>query len=604
MCGIAGYYSTKTDEQADLQRALHNLTHRGPDDSGSYVDGSMAMGQTRLSIIDLTGGHQPLLSDDGNLVLVANGEIYNFVELTEELKSRGHRFLTRSDSEVILHCYAEYGDAFLEHLNGMFAFALYDKCQRKLILARDRLGIKPLFYNCDSSGLVFASEIKALLPLLDRTPEINPFGLVQYLQNQFSTGENTIFEGISRVLPGEALFIEQGRVVERRTYWSPFEINPIAMDQGEAENAFDQLMDTVMIQHMRSDVPFGLFLSGGTDSAILLALLSRLKDEPIRTFSVGFPGTSLADELPAAKSMSKLFNSRHEVITPTPEEIYGVMPLTIWAADDLMRDYANLPTCLLSQAAARDLKVVFSGEGGDEVFGGYGRYRTSRTERFSKSLLAPGSGGFRTRGTFRGRWPGRLFGTSLKQANTDFRKPFIDMWSKAPKSWSALSKMQNIDLVTAMPDNLLVKADRMMMAWGLEGRVPFLDHRIVEFGISLPDHLKVQPGQGKLFLKRWASKFIPEEHLFTPKKGFHVPVGEWLDTELTGRLRQLLPRHPAIAQWFQPDGVTHLIDVSHKTSINSRMLWSLVQFAIWHRIFVEGSGDRPPVCSNILEFME
>ena len=178
------------------------------------------------------------------------------------------------------------------------------------------------------------------------------------------------------------------------------------------------------------------------------------------------------------------------------------------------------------------------------------------------------------------------------------------MWSKAPKSWSALSKMQNIDLVTAMPDNLLVKADRMMMAWGLEGRVPFLDHRIVEFGISLPDHLKVQPGQGKLFLKRWASKFIPEEHLFTPKKGFHVPVGEWLDTELTGRLRQLLPRHPAIAQWFQPDGVTHLIDVSHKTSINSRMLWSLVQFAIWHRIFVEGSGDRPPVCSNILEFME
>jgi asparagine synthase (glutamine-hydrolysing) len=604
MCGIAGYFGHRGTLSDSLERSLANMAHRGPDDLGSYEDGTVAIGQTRLSIIDLAGGHQPLFSVDGELALVTNGEIYNFIELTEELKKRGHRFLTRSDSEVILHCYAEYGDEFLEHLNGMFAIALYDKTRKRLILGRDRLGIKPLYYNCNGSGFTFASEIKALLPLLDQKPGIDPVGLVGYLQNQFSTGATTVFEGIKRVLPGEVLFIEQGQITEHRTYWSPLMVEPRAIDHNEAQEEFDRLMDTVMVEHIRSDVPFGLFLSGGSDSAILLALLSKLKDEPIGTFSVGFPGTSLVDELPAAGAMAKLFGSRHTVITPTADEIYGVMPLTIWAADDLMRDYASLPTCILSQAAASELKVVFSGEGGDEVFGGYGRYRTPWAERFGKSLLAPGSGGFRTRGTFRGHWPKELFGPKLNQANNDFRKPFINAWTRTPQNWTALKKMQYIDLVTAMPDNLLVKADRMMMAWGLEGRVPFLDHRIVEFGLSLPDHLKVRSGQGKLFLKKWASRFIPEDHLFTPKKGFHVPVGEWLDEELQRNLRQLLIRHPAIVQWFHPAGVAQLIARSRESSVMSRMLWSIVQFAIWHRIFVEGSGERPPVNSDILEFLE
>jgi len=605
VCGIVGYFSKGHHSvQTQINRAVGKLAHRGPDDSGIFTDGAFSMGHTRLSIIDLAGGHQPLVSSSGDLALIANGEIYNYLELREELKKKGHRFLTLTDSEVILHAYEEYGDRFLDRLHGMFAFALYDRKKKNLILARDRLGIKPLYYSRSDSGFTFASEIKALLPLLDQKPGIDPAGLVGYLQNQFSSGDTTIFEGIGRVLPGEALFIEQGQITERRTYWSPLEVEPRAIDHNEAQSEFDQLMDTVMVEHMRSDVPFGLFLSGGADSAILLALLSRLKEEPIRTFSVGFPGTSLVDELPAAGAMAKLFDSRHEVITPTADEIYGVMPLTIWAADDLMRDYASLPTCLLSQAAARELKVVFSGEGGDEVFGGYGRYRAPWLERFGKSLLAPGSGGFRTRGTFRGQWPKELFGSRLNQANKDFRKPFIDAWARTPRNWSALKKMQHIDLVTAMPDNLLVKADRMMMAWGLEGRVPFLDHRIVEFGLSLPDDLKVRSGQGKLFLKKWASRFIPEDHLFTPKRGFHVPVGEWLDDDLQRNLRQLLVRHPAIVQWFQPAVVGDLIDKSMGSSVNSRMLWSLVQFAIWHRIFVEGAGERPPVNSDILEFLE
>jgi asparagine synthase (glutamine-hydrolysing) len=595
MCGIAGYYEKgDTFREGHLDAALDRLGHRGPDDRGRFTDGRLALGQTRLSIIDLAGGRQPLLSEDGQLVLVANGEIYNFVELREDLEKMGHNFLTRSDSEVILHCYAEYGDDFIGHLNGMFAFALFDRSRNRLILARDRLGIKPLFLASTPEGIVFASELKAIFPLLDRDPEVNAKGLLQYLQNQFATGRTTIIKGVERILPGEAVCIEAGEVAKRWSYWSALDVEPLSINYPEAQEEFDRIMEEVMIEHMRSDVPFGLFLSGGVDSALLLAVLSRLRDEPIRTFSVGFPGTSLTNELLGARAMASLFGSRHEEITPSVEEIYGSLPLTVWAADDLMRDYANLPTCLLSAAAARKLKVVFSGEGGDEIFAGYGRYRTHRTERAIKNLLSPGSGGFRTRGTFRGRWPGKLFGRALREAGEEARRPVIEAWSATPLSWSDLQRMQYTDLVTAMPDNLLVKADRMMMAWGLEGRVPFLDHRVVEFGLSLPDSLKVAPGQGKLFLKRWASRYIPEDHLYRKKKGFHVPVGEWFDDRFLAGLGQTLPDSSGVREWFDPAGVKRLVGKCAGSSLLIRMVWAILHFSIWHSFFIEGNGVRPP----------
>jgi asparagine synthase (glutamine-hydrolysing) len=404
-------------------------------------------------------------------------------------------------------------------------------------------------------------------------------------------------------MPGEVVVIEKGRITDRRTYWSPLRIEPRTIEYAEAEAEFDEIMDTVMTEHMRSDVPFGLFLSGGVDSAILLALLSRLKDEPVRTFSVGFPGTGLADELPAARAMARQFVSRHEEITPDVQDVYGVIPLTVWAADDLMRDYANLPTCLLAASAARELKVVFSGEGGDEVFAGYGRYRAPWLERFTKSLLAPGTGGFRSRGTFRGRWPEKLFGTQLRQAIRDHLTPFIDARGRTPDTWSDLMRMQYTDLVTAIPDNLLVKTDRMTMAWGLEGRVPFLDHRIVEFGLSLPSNLKIQSGEGKVFLKRWASRYIPEDYLRKPKKGFHVPMGEWLSRPFIEELQKILPAHPSIKPWFKPAGILELIKRSPDSPVNTRMLWAILQFAIWYKLFIENSGERPETFKDPIEFL-
>ena len=589
MCGIVGLFKRQApvDVKA-LEAGVARLAHRGPDDRGTFVAGNFGMGHTRLSIIDLSGGHQPLQTADAQLTLIANGEIYNFVELRADLEARGHRFRTHSDSEVILHAYREYGEGFLTHILGMFAFALYDAPRQRLILGRDRLGIKPLFFAPQASGLAFASEIKGLLPLLDEQPPIDPLGLAAYLQNQFATGSRTLLQGIERVLPGEALWIEHGQVVRRQRYWSPWQVPPLDIGFAEAAARFDDLMDLVITQHMRADVPFGLFLSGGVDSAVLLAALSRHADEPIRTFSVGFPGTSVADELPLAQQMARRFGSHHREIQPQARDILHSLPLSIWAADELMRDNANLPTALLAQAASQELKVVFSGEGGDEVFAGYGRYHSSPLERWFKGLLAPGSRGFRTRGTFRGPWPRTLFTPALLAQLPAVRQPVVAAWQQAPAAWSDLQRMQAIDLTQALPDNLLVKADRMLMAWALEGRVPFLDHRLVEFGLGLPDRLKVAGGVGKLFLKHWAVREIPEDYLFARKRGFHVPLGDWQDADLLGRLARVLPEHPALGPWFRPEGVRELIGRCREVPKGSAMLWAIVQFALWHCFLRQG----------------
>lgn len=605
MCGIVGLYNRQAPvDRRALEAGVARLAHRGPDDRGTFIDGSFGMGHTRLSIIDLAGGHQPLRTADGQLTLIANGEIYNFIELRADLEARGHRFLTHSDSEVILHAYREYGEGFLTQIQGMFAFALYDAVQKRLILARDRLGIKPLFFAPQASGIAFASEIKGLLPLLDEQPPIDPLGLAAYLQNQFATGSRTLLQGVERVLPGEALWIERRQVVRRQRYWSPQQVQPLDLGYAEAAARFDELMDQVIVQHMRADVPFGLFLSGGVDSAVLLAALSRRTDEPIRTFSVGFPGTSVKDELPLAQQMARRFGSRHREIQPQARDILHSLPLTIWAADELMRDNANLPTALLAQAASQELKVVFSGEGGDEVFAGYGRYHSSPWERWFKGLLAPGSKGFRTRGTFRGPWPGKLFTPTLLAQLPAVRQPVVDAWRQAPTAWSDLQRMQYIDLTQALPDNLLVKADRMLMAWALEGRVPFLDHRLVEFGLGLPDRLKVAGGVGKLFLKRWAARDIPEDYLFTRKRGFHVPMGDWQDADLLSRLSRVLPEHPALRPWFRPEGVRELIARCREVPKGSAMLWAIVQFALWNRFLRQGFSERPPALADPLALLE
>ena len=595
MCGISGLALLHGEiDSAKLKKSLAILGHRGPDQGNIFLSHELGLAHARLAIIDLDGGQQPLYSADKNIILVANGEIYNYIELRQKLAQSGFHCVTDSDCDVIIQSYRCFGDDFIQYLHGMFAFALYDKSRQRLILARDRLGIKPLYLSYTPEGIAFASEIKALLPFFDRKPAINPVALAEYLQQQFSTGNETILKEVERIGAGEQIVIERGRIVSRKYYWSASAIQPRQLEIEAAMIEFDGLMELVMKQHMRSDVPFGLFLSGGVDSALLLALLDRYGAKPVRTFSVGFAGTKLVDELPLAESIAKQFGSEHTSIRPTASELLYAAADCVWLADDLMRDFANLPTNILARAAGKELKVVFSGEGGDEVFAGYGRYRTAWLERKLKALLHPGSQGYRTSVLIKPRLASSLLNAELAAEANNTRHIFTTNWGKTSAQWSDLQRMQYIDLQHSLANNLLVKADRMLMGSSLEGRVPFLDHRVVEFGLSLPDELKINGKQGKYFLKQWAEQWLSKEHLYAKKRGFHVPVKQWLGHTLKARLVDVLPKNRAIKEWFQADAVVNLLKQPKLDTVSTRVIWSLLEFALWYQMFVEGDSRRPP----------
>jgi asparagine synthase (glutamine-hydrolysing) len=587
MCGIGGILLKhgRVDEGL-VRRMAGPLSHRGPDDLGVHVTGPLGLLQTRLSIIDLERGHQPMV--DGPLALAANGEIYNFRELRAALEARGRRFATASDSETILHAYALDGLDALRSLNGMFAFALHDAQAGELVLARDRLGIKPLYYAHLHDRLLFASELKALLAVWPGERELDPGALLQSLQNRFNTGEASLLRGIRRLPPGAALVFDAELKVREYRYWSPLAVHPRGLDFDEAAEEFEPLFRQVMLEHLRSDVPYGLFLSGGVDSGVLLAMVSEITGRPVRTFSVGYRDAAIGDELPDATAIARRFEADHTEILLDRDAVFRRLPHTVWATDDLLHDYACLPTSFLAEEAARTLKVVLTGEGGDEVFAGYARYRRTLPQRWLKNLIAPGSGGYRTRGQWRHRWVRQVFGPDLRAAADARRAPFIAAWQSTPSAWTDVARCQHADLVTWLPDELLVKADRVLMSFGLEGRVPYLDHRVVEFGLSLPDSLKVAGRQGKLFLKRWAERRLPREHLWRRKRGFYVPVRQWFHGEFLDRLAAVLPRNPAIRRWCRPDGVVLLLREQQAGGNASRAIWGLMQLAIWHRIFIEG----------------
>lgn len=601
MCGIAGIVRRDGYPLSkDLNQLREMLSHRGPNGSGFECFENVGLVHTRLSIIDLEGGRQPLFDRAKRCVLVANGEIYNYVELMAELQGHGAEFLTHSDSETILHAYLQHGFKCFEHLNGMFAFALLDREKRQLILARDRLGIKPLFYAALPNGIIFASELRAIVPFLPSV-QVNPSALSEYLNNQFNTGRATILQGIERVLPGEYLVIDiQDLSLTQCIYWSPFSVTPRQMTEAQALEEFDGLFGRVMVEHMRSDVPYGLFLSSGVDSAVICSKLHELQQNRIQSFSIGFREHANKDERSGADVMSRLFGTEHRFIALTGDMLVKRIPHTVWIADELMRDYAMLPTSVLAETAARDLRVVFTGEGGDEVFAGYHRYRPPLLVRWLKMLQHGGSGGFRTRG----QWNNiEILMPDLKILCKEARMPFVRAFSRSPKEWSWMQRAQYVDMTTALSDNLLVKVDRTLMAFGLEGRVPFLDHRIVEFGLSLPDHLKVQSGHAKWLLKRYGERRIPHDHLFRKKRGFHVPIEAVLASGLVQGLKERLPLNEGIKEWFDSRALKRFL-AGANVKRDSRTLWSLMQLAIWHKLFVQHRGRQvPSVCEEPLDWI-
>ena len=586
MCGIAGIVNkSEPVDKNTLELMADLLQHRGPDAKGFFQDNNIGLVHTRLSIVDLSGGNQPLVSPDKNLVLVANGEIYNHLELRQELELKGYRYQTHSDCESILYAYQEWGSNFLEKVYGMFAFALFDHEKQQVVLARDRLGIKPLFFIQDSNGVRFASELKALLLSESEKTSLNGQAVIEYLNNNFTSARNTLISNVQRVLPGESVTIAQGKVVNYQQYWQLTKIEPADYSQQTAEKKFDELMESVVTQHLRSDVPVGIFLSGGVDSAVTLSLIRRYTDQQIKSYSVGFPDSDAHNELAAAHRIAELFETEHTELELEKDALLNVLPATVSAADELMGDYANLPTWLLAQRAAEDVKVVFTGEGGDEVFAGYGRYRIGLVKRLKSVFNASPRGSFRKHGMLKKPWVTDIWNKNLSTLTGQWSAVFDEAWAQCPDNWSDLQKMQYTDIKTWLCDDLLVKADRMLMAHGVEGRVPFLDHRVVEFGLALPDNLKIQGKTGKFFLKKWAEKSLPFDHLYAKKKGFTVPVKQWVNAG--GFLRRLgheLENESLNKMVFDHDRMQDFITSQLAEMNHPAAVWAITQLVLWLEI--------------------
>ena len=571
MCGIAGIMTRngKGPDASILGPLARALGHRGPDGEGKYLAGHVAMVQTRLAVIDLKTGDQPIY-EPGGAALIANAEIYNYLELRSELD--GVAQTSQSDCEPPLHLYRRDGLSFTDSLRGMYAIAIHDPVDGRLVLARDPFGIKPLYYAETDDYFAFASEPQALIAVGAVKPELAMERRNELLQLQFTCGRSTIFKGIHRVLPGETLVIRGGRIVERRQRPALPSGGPeiCGMEKGLAR--LDSSLEDSVLLHQRSDVPYGLFLSGGVDSATMLALMSRLNERPVTAFTAGFSGTSVSDEREHARMLAQRVGANFHEVDFTAADFWALLPEITAAMDDPAADYAILPTWKLARQAANEVKVVISGEGGDELLAGYGRYRSALRPWWQGGRM------MRARGIIEG------LGV-LREDNAGWRDAIsaAEMSASEPQR-SRLQISQAVDITDWLPNNLLTKLDRCLMTHGMEGRTPFLDQQVAQAVFRLPDSLKIHKRQGKWILRQWLDRMLPEAKPFERKRGFTVPVGEWIHAR-GASLGPLVAASPAVAEACHPDRVIALYKSTKKRAQLAG--WVLLFYALWHRRHIE-----------------
>ncbi|MBT3359360.1 MAG: asparagine synthase (glutamine-hydrolyzing) [Rhodospirillales bacterium] len=586
MCGIAGLMTAtgQVPDERILKILADALEHRGPDGRGTHVAGSVGLVQTRLAIIDLETGDQPLFAQ--NAALVANGEIYNFVELRAKMGEVG--FKTKSDCEPPLHLYLQHGAAYTRHLRGMYSIAIHDPDHDHLVLSRDPFGIKPIYYVQNEKGFAFASEPQALIAAGLATPVLSSGPRDELLQLQFTTGGATVFEGIERVLPGETLVIENARIIERHQTRALPDEAPVMRGATDALAELDRVLNDSVGIHQRSDVPYGMFLSGGVDSSVLLAMMARLNERPVRAYTAGFPGTSAQDERDHARMVAKATRADHVEVAFDETDFWNLLPEIAAAMDDPAADYAILPTYKLARAVHADgLKVVLSGEGGDELFAGYGRYRAAaRGWPLAKPMRRKGI--FDGLGVLRNPDKARSWRVGIAASERTYDLPAL----------TRLQMMQAVDCADWLPHDLLGKLDRCLMAHGVEGRVPFLDQRVAEFAYRLPDSLKLKRGLGKWILRRWLETGLPVSKPFARKRGFTVPVGEWIGSR-GAQLGALVAAQPGIAEVCQADAVEKLFAAGGKKQ--GKAAWTLLFYALWHRKHILGMAPVGDVFDSLAE---
>ncbi|HUP41797.1 MAG TPA: asparagine synthase (glutamine-hydrolyzing), partial [Thermoanaerobaculia bacterium] len=621
MCGIAGILSFDGRPVAPARvRAMTDaIVHRGPDDEGFHFGQGVGLGMRRLAIIDLETGRQPIANEDGSVQVVLNGEIYNFRELRRRLEARGHRFATATDTEVIVHLYEERGPACVEELRGMFAFALWDAAERRLLVARDRLGIKPLYWaryrGRYGDSLAFASELKAILALDELPVELDGAAVDHLFSFSTTPADRSIVAGVAKLEPGHLLLASAGTGVAVRRWWDLRFEPDRTLSEGEWIEALRAELDESVRLHRVSDVPLGAFLSGGVDSSAVVSALARTSPDPVRTFSIGFRESDY-DELEYARLAAEAFGTRHreQVVEP---EVIGVLEDLAWHLDEPFGDSSAIPTFMVSQLAAGEVTVVLSGDGGDELFAGYDKYRVERRERRNRFLPAPlrrllgaagealpegatgrellrhlalvGADRYLDAGTlFKDDQKRRLFADGAVElpAGHDpraYARRFLDT---PDTHW--LSALQRLDLATYLPLDILTKVDRMSMAHSLEARVPLLDHRVVELAARIPPELQLRGERGKHLFKRALEGRVPRPILERPKRGFAIPLGHWFRGRLGGFVRELLLSEESRRRGlFRASYLERLLALHEGGRPLDLHLWTLVSFELWCRTFLD-----------------
>jgi asparagine synthase (glutamine-hydrolysing) len=628
MCGIAGFARVagpRAGDDALLARMCDAIFHRGPDEDGLLVDGGVALGMRRLSIIDVAGGHQPISNESGDVTVVFNGEIYNHHLLRDRLVRAGHRLKTRSDTETLVHLYEDEGPRMVDSLRGMFAFAMWDARRRELFLARDRLGIKPLYYWPHDGGLSFASELRSFLVDPAFKPEISAEAIALYLSFGYVPDPHCIFEGVRKVPPGHCLTWSGEAGHRLREYWSPVREERVGITAPEAVEELRRLLDDAVRSHLESEVPLGAFLSGGIDSSTVVALMARAMDRRVQTFSIGFEEPEY-NEAPHAARVAAAIGTDHTelIVRPDADELVGDV---VRGFDEPFADSSALPTLLVSHLAREQVTVSLSGDGGDELFAGYTRYAEveqmgtplaavlRRLLRGLALMRAPGARGRqwmlnRSRDR-RGRYAntvanvlaradGGVAADRIASLASDLDR-ILDTWFDRASARDFITQMTLVDMGTYLPGDILTKVDRMSMAVSLEARVPLLDHHVVEFAASIPSSLKLRNGTGKWLLREAVKGLVPDWVLTKPKQGFAVPLDHWFRGPLRHRIEGLRRPDAAIAEWTDPGALRRVADEHLSGQRNHQgTLWRLMVLDGWLRALSAGELAGPQRVHDVL----
>jgi asparagine synthase (glutamine-hydrolysing) len=604
-----------------------SIVHRGPDDEGYYRSGPVGLGFRRLAIIDLNTGHQPISNEDGSVWIVFNGEIYNYLELRDYLQQKGHTFRSKTDTEVIVHLYEEFGTSCVEKLRGMFAFAIWDNRKRTLLLARDRVGIKPLYYRVTDHSIVFGSEIKAILAESDDEAEVDPQVIDRFLTFYYVPGEDTLFRGVKKLAPGTCLTVTDGNVKINK-YWD-LVFSAEKSGLAESKEKLLALLEETVDLHMLSDVPVGVLLSGGLDSTALLGFASRTAEQKLSSYTVGFSDSSVTDERAYAREAAAYYGTEHHELTFGPKEFADFMPLFVRHMEEPVCEPPAVALYYVSKLASQFVKVLISGEGGDEAFAGYPNYRSMLWLEKIKKLgrpavdalsVAMAAGGKRTRKfvplvrtdlqsyyysrsatpfTYFNQSYGRLYSDNFQETvnKQDSISPLLPLW-QGQGNPGTLNKMLYIDTKTWLPDDLLIKADKITMANSVELRVPLLDHKMLEFAASLPPNFKVRGIATKYIAKSALRQHVPESIIKRRKAGFPVPYAAWLQGPLRDWLSGLLlDREAQTRKYFNRNEVERLITRHVLSGTHPKEVFSLAILELWHQQFLGARSRKEVVIS-------